>query len=84
MFIGLAFWGKKGEAAKKLLSKGSQIFIRGNLGANTTETGKVYLDIDVDDFALIYDSNEKKASPQKTAKETVPVSADIQDEDIPF
>ena len=87
IFLGLAFWGKKGEAVQRLLSKGSKIFIRGNLSATTTETGKVFLDVNVDDFDII--SNEQQApkgskTETKSNKEVVPVSASIEDDDIPF
>jgi single-stranded DNA-binding protein len=86
LFTGLNFWGKKGSAASKLIKKGDQIFVSGNLIARKYND-KQYFDIDVGDFEKVgFSENKgKKAEETENGSDVAEVALDEEIEaDIPF
>lgn len=83
VFMGLTFWGNKGSAASKLISKGDVLFVTGNLTFREYE-GKTYMDVNVYDFSKVSSNKSMKSdSKPKKGEKTAPVGVDVEEE-IPF
>jgi single-strand DNA-binding protein len=77
LFLDVTIWGKRGEAASKILRKGTPVTLSGNLEVREWEakdgTKRTTIGISVDDFAV--------HGGGKSRQETVDVAAS---EDSPF
>lgn len=92
-FINCTAWGKTGETISKYVSKGRQLLVSGRLQQRTwqdKETGKnrSAIDVVVEEFSFVSDSNRNSSSAQSTVSNE-PIVEDISDDpidlsDIPF
>ena len=84
LFMTLNFWGSKAGAAERFLKEGNSVFVRGNLNVTTSKEGKVFIDLNADDFGFInspHSDGAKKESKKGTKVEAVGVAVD---EELPF
>ncbi|MGN6282129.1 single-stranded DNA-binding protein [Frateuria sp.] len=88
IWLDCSAWGERYEKVAPYLTKGSQVFIQGELGTREHE-GKTYITVDVKDLKLVGGKPAGESKPQRqerAPRQSAPAPAgdDPYGDDVPF
>lgn len=85
IWLDCSAWGERWEKVAPYLTKGSQVFIQGELGTREHE-GKTYITVDVKELKLVGGKAAGEGKPQRQERQPSRDAsyADASDDSIPF